>query len=191
MRIFEPRVRPGFEWVLPVHDADHERLWSLDGTPRRATWRPVPVARLAVDDDGAPRAEADLPWLGGHVLVLRERAVAALGPLLERDGELLPLACEDADLWLFNALTVVDALDEERSELFRFDDGAILDVTRYEFRPDVVAGPAVFKVPQLLRGPLFIGDELATAMSTAGLSGPELVELWAGASAARHDTDQV
>jgi hypothetical protein len=181
LRIYEPRVRPGFEWVLPVRDADHEYLWRLDGTSRRATWRPMPVARLAVDDEGKSRAEADLPWLGGHVLVLRARAAATLAPLLDRYGELLPLACPDADLWLFNVLTVVHALDEENSELIRFDDGNILDVVRYEFRPHMAAGMAVFKVPQLLRGPLFVSDEFVEAVATAGLTGPEFIQLWSGA----------
>ena len=178
LRIYKPRVSPGFEWVLPVRDADHEYLWSLNGTSRRATWRPMPVARLAVDDEGRPLAKADLPWLGGHVLVLRERAVATLAPLLDRYGELLPLACPDADLWLFNVLTVVDALDEENSELVRFDDGNILDVVRHEFRPEMAAGMAVFKVPQLLRGRLFVGDEFVEAVATAGLTGPEFMQMW-------------
>ena len=178
MRIYEPEVRPGFEWVLPVHDTDHEYLWSLDGTSRQATWRPVPVARLTADEQGNPRAEADLPWLGGHVLVLRPSAVAALGPLLERHGELLPLDCPDAELWLFNTMTVVDALDEDHSELVRFDDGAILAVERYAFHAEAVA--PVFKVPQLLRGPLFVSDEFAMALADAGLTGLELTEVWQG-----------
>ena len=178
MRIYEPRVRPNFEWVLPVRDSDHEVLWSLNGISRRAAWQPMPVARLWVDDEGEPRTEADLPWLGGHVLVLRERAAGLLAPLLERHGELLPLSCPDADLWLFNVLTVVDALDEENSEIIRFDDGDILNVERYAFRPDTAAGPAVFKVPQLLRGPLFVSDEFVGAVEAAGLTGPEFSELW-------------
>jgi len=178
VKVHEPGVRPGFEWVLPVDDADHEYLWSLDGTPRRSTWQPMPVSRLTVADDGSPRNEADLPWLGAHVLVLRPSAVAALGGLLEHHGELLPLACPDADLWLFNTLTVVDALDEERSELVRFDDGTVLAVERYEFRATAVV--PVFKVPQLLRGPLFVSDEFASAVTEAGLTGLELTEAWAG-----------
>jgi len=178
LTVYEPGVRPGFEWVLPVDDADHEYLWSLDGNPRHETWRPVQVGRLTVAEDGAPLADADLPWLGGHVLVLRQRAVTALGSLLERHGELLPLSCPDADLWLFNTTTVVDALDEERSELVRFDDGSILAVERYEFRPDAVA--PVFKVPQLLRGPLFVSDEFASASAGAGLTGLDLTEVWKG-----------
>ena len=166
------------EWVLPVHDGDHEVLWSLNGISRRATWRPMPVARLLVDDEGEPRAEADLPWLGVNVLVLHERAAGLLAPVLERHGELLPLSCPDAELWLFNVLSVVDALDEENSEMVRFDDGDILDVERYGFRAEAAAGLALFKVPQLLRGPLFVSDEFVDAVEAAGLTGPEFTHLW-------------
>lgn len=178
MKVYEPGVRPGFEWVLPVHDTDNEYLWSLDGTPRRGTWQPVAVSRLTTNDDGSPRTEADLPWLGGHVLVLRPAAVAVLGSLLEQHGELLPLSCSDADLWLYNTTTVVDALDEDRSELVKFDDGTILAVERYEFRAAAIA--PVFKVPQLLRGPLFVSDEFTAAVTAAGLTGLELTEVWQG-----------
>ena len=178
MKVYEPGVRPGYEWVLPVRDDDHEYLWSLDGTSRRGTWQPIPVSLLTVSEDGSPRAAADLPWLGAHVLVLRPAAVAVLGPLLERHGELLPLSCQDADLWLFNTTTVVDALDEDRSELVAFDDGTILAVERYEFRQAAVA--PVFKVPQLLRGPLFVSDEFASLLRESGLTGLDLTEQWAG-----------
>jgi hypothetical protein len=85
---------------------------------------------------------------------------------------------------------VVDALDEENSELIRFDDGNILDVVRYEFRPHMTAGMAVFKVPQLLRGPLFVSDEFVEAAASAGLTGPEFIQLWSGAVARRDASDR-
>lgn len=178
LKVYEPRVRPGYEWALPVDDGDHEKLWALDATPRSATWRPMPVERLTVDEDGDPLVEADLPWLGGHVLVLRERAAEALSPLLGPYGEFLPLSCPDIPLWLFHNMTVVDALDEDRSSIVRFDDGDILEVTRHEFRAGEVAGLPVFKVPQLLRGPLFLGESFAAALATAGLTGPVLKQVW-------------
>lgn len=184
LKIYEPRVRPNFEWVLPVRDADNEVLWSLNGISRRATWKAMPMARLLVDDEGEPRAQADLPWLGSDVLVLHERAAGLLAPVLKRHGELLPLSCPDADLWLFNVLTVADALDEEASEIVRFDNGDILNVERYAFRADKAAGLALFKVPQLLRGPLFVSEEFVSAVEAAGLTGPEFTELWS--SDARH-----
>jgi hypothetical protein len=176
--LFEPEVRSGFEWVLPVEDAGHEYLWSLDGTPRQEGWQPLPVTRLTASDLGEPWSEADFPWLGPHVLVLRERAVAALGPALRSCGELLPLSCPDAELWLFHPLTVADALDEQASAIVRFADGGILTVERYAFHPDKVPGVPVFKVPQLMRGPLFVTDSFVEQVRASNLTGFGCSAVW-------------
>jgi hypothetical protein len=165
LTVFEPAVRPGFEWVLPVDDNDHEFLWSLDGTPREDGWRPIPVSLLTEGEDGTPWSRADFPWLGAHVLILRERAVLALEPILRSCGELLPLDCPDAKLWLFHALTIADALDESASDITRYSDGEILAVERYAFHPDKIPDAPIFKVPQLLRGPLFLSEEFVNQAS--------------------------
>ncbi|MGX7826195.1 hypothetical protein ACTG9Q_13990 [Actinokineospora sp. 24-640] len=177
MKLYQPRVHPGHEWVIPVRDTDHEVLLGLGGTSRLVGWQPVVVSLLTADEDGAPCAWADLPWLSDHVLVLRPRAGAVLGPLLGPWGELLPLACPDADLSVFHALTVLDALDEDRSEIVRFDDGGILAVESYAFHAGAVTAPA-FTVPQLPRGPLFVSEEVASA--AADLTGTEFDEIWSG-----------
>ncbi|MFC7615670.1 hypothetical protein ACFQV2_21405 [Actinokineospora soli] len=109
--------------------------------------------------------------------MLRPAAAAALAPLLEPWGELLPLDCPDAELHLFHALAVLDALDEDRSDIVKFDDGTVLAVDSYAFRPAAVTAP-VFKVPQLLRGPLFVDERFADA--AAGLAGTDFVEVWSG-----------
>lgn len=179
LTLFEPEVRPGFEWVLPVDDADHEYLWGLDGTPRQEGWRPIPVIRLTGDEDGRPRSESDFPWLGAHVLVLRKRAVAALAPALRSCGELLPLSCPDAELWLFHALTVADALDESASSIVRFCDGEIRTVERYAFRPDKVPDVPVFKVPQFRRGPLFLNADFVAQVKANDLTGFGCCAIWA------------
>ncbi|MGX7828887.1 imm11 family protein [Actinokineospora sp. 24-640] len=176
--VYEPRVQPGYEWVAPELDTDHEVFWSLDGTPLGATWRRLPVVRFASEGRDGGSVEADLPWLGTHVLVLRPRAVDVLGPVLVEHGELLPLACQDADLWLFNVLTVVDALDEERSDLVRFDEGNVMEVRSCAFVADRVVGLPVFKVPQLLRWSLYFGQDFARLITRSGLTGLGLAQVW-------------
>jgi hypothetical protein len=57
---------------------------------------------LSFADDGTALEPADLPWLGEHLLILKPRAVDALWDLYLSVGELLPLACRDADLVVWN-----------------------------------------------------------------------------------------
>jgi Immunity protein family (Imm11) len=177
-RIYVPAVQEGYEWVLPVDEADHEVFDGLDGTPRRQGWRPVPVYRLRTTSAGTPRAESDLPWLASHLLVLRDKAVAALGVLADY-GELLPLSCPDAELWVFNALRLVDALDGERSTLVRFAGGRIADIQRHAFHPDRVAGVEVFRLPQMPRGWLYLSGDFVDRVQSAGLRGVGFDLVWA------------
>lgn len=178
MRIHVPAVPEGFEWVVPAVDSDAGTLLGLDGTPRSAGWAPVEVRLLTTDPAGRPRQRADLPWLAGHVLVLRERALDTLRPVLEEYGELLPLACPSAPLWIFNALRVIDALDEPASQLTRFGTGRVLTIDRHAFHPEAVRGIEVFRIPQMPRGWLYLSDRFVDRVHEAGLRGTDFPAVW-------------
>jgi hypothetical protein len=131
LTISRPSVPEGFEWVLPRDHVDFEIFRQFDGSRRTHSWQPVAVELLRIDDEGVPRQPADLPWLGDHVLVLTSRAVRVLGEVLLPFGELLPLACADSELFVYNPLRVVDALDGERSKVVRFSRGRVMDIRAY------------------------------------------------------------
>jgi hypothetical protein len=168
----------GYEWVVPVDEADFEIFRGLDGTPRRTGWQPVPMRRLTKTRTGARRAESDLPYLASHVLVLRDEAFAALSDVLAEYGELLPLSCPDTGLWVFNALRVVDALDEDRSTLRRFSSGRIADIQRYAFDLERIAGIDIFRLPQTPRGPLCLGGGFVDRVRAAALRGVDFQLVW-------------
>ncbi|GAA0960243.1 hypothetical protein GCM10009558_078910 [Virgisporangium aurantiacum] len=84
-------------------------------------------------------------------------------------GELLPLACADANLVVFNATRVIDALDEERSDVLRLGPAQILDIRRAAFRGELLTGSAVFKIPQMLFGPLYFTSTMVERIRATGL----------------------
>lgn len=102
-----------------------------------------------------------------------------MGELLRNDGELLPLACDEAELWVFNPTTVVDALDQDQSELVRFDSsGRIMTVTNYVFQDELVSDSVAFKVPELLRASTFVTERFVDAVKLADLRGVDYEMLW-------------
>ncbi|HZU19496.1 MAG TPA: DUF1629 domain-containing protein [Candidatus Dormibacteraeota bacterium] len=111
-------------------------------------------------------------------------ALVALWEVLEGYGEFLPLACEEADLWAFNCTRVVDALDEGRSEVVPLRlwsvEHRLLDVRRYEFRPEALVGVRVFRIPQLQPGPVYVSEEVGEAVRAAELGGVGFKLLWEG-----------
>jgi hypothetical protein len=173
------QVQEGYEWVVPVDDADFELFRTLAGSSQTATWKPVQMRLVKEDERGRPFQQSDIPWLGRHAPVLRERAAAALASVLLRDGELLPLECSEAALVLFNVTTVRDALDLDRSVVVRFpSSGRIMDVKSPVFRPDRLRGVRAFKVPELLRGSVFVNDDVVATAQGAGLVGVGFRLVW-------------
>jgi hypothetical protein len=168
-----------FEWVQPLDEADFDAVYQLDGTQVSQRWKTVKVKTLEADDRGRPFQRADLLWLAGHALVFRERAYDAVAGLLADSGEFLrlELAGDSDQLWLYNARSVADALDEDASDLVRFPStGRVMEVKRHAFRPDVVAGLGAFRVPESRS--LFIAGDIVDAISALRLSGAGFELAW-------------
>lgn len=176
--VYVPAWAEGFELCQPQRQDDYETLHvQIDGAPRRNSWSPVAV-RLIHDDEGKLLATSDSPWLGSHALVFRKSAIERLGSLLQSNGELLPLACSEADLSIFNATRVIDALDEQASSITRFSSGRVMRVTRYIFKAAVVADVDIFKIPNLRVSPTFVSERVVHAWTSAGLRGVTFDRVW-------------
>jgi hypothetical protein len=117
--------------------------------------------------------------LGKHAPVLKDPASRALSPALLTDGELLPLACDDAQLVVFNVTTVLDALDLDQSDVVRFpSSGRIMKVRSHAFR-SIPGDVRAFKVPELLSGgTVFVTEEVVAAAAGASLRGVGFELLW-------------
>lgn len=73
-----------------------------------ADWAPLEVEFIR-EDEGRTFQEADLPWMRGDALVMRPAAVVVIAPLVEGQAELLPLACDETELWLLHVTECRDS----------------------------------------------------------------------------------
>ncbi len=154
--VYTPLGLDGFELCHPVHQRDFERInIEVNGTPRQPSWEPVPVHLVHIDQ-GRELVESDSPWLGAHALIFRAAAMDSMGSALREYGELLPLSCSEASLWIYNPTRVVDALDESASSVLRFNDGRVMLIQRHVFRADLLRGNDIFKIPNLRVSPTFV-----------------------------------
>jgi hypothetical protein len=157
-----------FRWLTLVEEQEFNLLHDLPDGPTTGSWRPL-AAEWIADDLNSGKPTSDFPTLGSTP-VFSQRAVDALIDVLVPHGELLPLRVPDGSFYIYNATHVIDALDEERSELVRFSSGRVMHVASYAFKTDVVQGEAIFKVPQL-RGTVFVSNGFSQRIREADLSG--------------------
>jgi hypothetical protein len=75
------------------------------------------TGRPAAQGWGQTFRRSDAPWLGSHAPVFRDRAKAVVEQAVGCDAELLPLACNAANLSLMHVTRVLDALDLGQSEI--------------------------------------------------------------------------
>ena len=131
-------------------------------------------------DRGKKLRESDSPWLSDQTLIFRAAPAMVLESMLTKYGELLPLECEEAELVAFNVTCVVDALDEQGSELTRFGDGRIMMIDRHAFRPSPIASVDAFKIPNLRFSPTYVSDRFVDLWKKSGLRGLSFTEIWSG-----------
>lgn len=176
--IYDPIGADLYEGVACVDEADHLIFSTFDGTPRAPNWRPVLMERYASDIDGGNKP-SDFPWMGCLPLIMRRRAVFALRDMLEAGGEILPLATNDGvDLFVLNVTRVIDALDEERSDLTRFpDSNKIMAVWAPAFHEPMIRGVDFFKLP-MRSSCLLVGDYFVERVREAGLEGLDFTPVW-------------
>lgn len=148
MRVYEFEPPDGYEWAQPEDPNGFEVFRDFDGTARAANWTPIQM-RLLREDEGQKFLRSDMPWLGEYAPVLKSNAVEQLGSVLTKNGELLPLECDEMPLWVFNVTTVLDALDLKQSDIIRFPSGGIMDVNAYIFQPSRIHDESAFRVPDL------------------------------------------
>jgi hypothetical protein len=112
---------------------------------------------------------------------MTDAARQKIGPRLEKYGEFLPLNCDEGKFWTFHVTHIVDALDEEASDVLRAtaDPSVVLMIHRHVFRPERFKGDWMFKLPQSRgRGPFYVTDPFVDLIRGSGLTGLKFERLW-------------
>ena len=169
----------GFEWVNLRDHGNWEYLLELGEERVAEGFRPLPAYRI-LEDEGETFDEADMPWMGGHFLVMRDHVREALLPIMADDVEFLPLATDDGlRLWITHALRLVPVLDLERAEVKRFpSSGRIMRIIRHHFLPEVDQAGTAFHLAEMRRGHLYLTEQVVDRVRRAGFTGAKFTEVW-------------
>jgi hypothetical protein len=128
--------------------------------------------------------ESDFPPGLLSVPVFSEKAVIALGEILEGKGELLPIVTDkNKTYYAFNVLNVLDGIDGDRAEVKRLRSGKIMRYVNYAFKKEVVEGQIIFKTvnhetKNIKNTHVFVTDEFRQKVLECDLEGFDFIEVW-------------
>jgi hypothetical protein len=170
MRIFELRPDSSARWLTLVNEDNFALEQHFRGAPFPRAWEPLTVS--SISEHGMPDGElTDYPTLGS-IPIFSRRAVEALRPALESNGELLPLVSAAGEFYAFNITRVLDVLDERRSKLVRFEStGRVMKVESFAFAPGSLNEEMIFKIKQLPRGQPFVTQMFVDLVTQNRLTG--------------------
>ncbi len=95
-----------------------------------------------------------------------------LDDLLTPHGEFAVIELnEPMRYFAFNATTMVDVLDEARSEIARFRSGGVMAVDKHVLLDSVTALPPIFKIPQTRRNTTYVNETFVERVQASGLKG--------------------
>jgi hypothetical protein len=159
---------------LDTKGASSDEQFVSRGEPKAGSWKAYDVEWE--HETGRPQPDFEMIV---DVPVFTRAAYETLSGVLEGRGETLPLGT--ADVVAFNVTRVVDALDEDRSEIKRFSSGRVMRIAHPVFDPAKVAGETIFRVTTYPRT-VFVTDAFVDAAD--GLKGMALSEDWMGGAEA-------
>jgi hypothetical protein len=190
-----------YQGVLEADKENRERMEKYEsnydlfqGGKIGDAWQPVHVIidRSRVDEWTPLPPSGDFPRFEGAGIepVFSRRALDALGDLLQENGEILPLSCDEGEYYLFNTTRIVDAIDVEHTEFKPYSevdpDMALLDddpdsptITHFAFHPEIVKSLTIFKISNKYnKATPMVTDKFVQRVQEAGLEGFEFELIW-------------
>jgi hypothetical protein len=122
----------------------------------------------------------DYPCVDMMLPAFSERAINGLHDLLKPNGEILPLETRtDARYFIYNVVSVSDALDKDGSEceFWRDPPTTTTDIDFFSFDVSKIRNHAIFRLRELPMS-LFVTREFVEKVETLGLQGFDFTKVW-------------
>jgi hypothetical protein len=110
--------------------------------------------------------------------IFSERAKKLFEPHFEGRGIWLELDTGEAPYWLFYCTNIVDVLDSDSCKFKRFDDGDLMRIVTYAFKPDLVKDQFIFSVTQEPGKSTYVTDAFVKVVRDNQLTGFSFLRLW-------------
>ena len=163
-----------YDNLMPIKAFTIEEIQSFDGRSHLNQWKPIPVKRME-PDKGLKLSDAP----GFAFPVFSRRALQCLKPIISKNVEILPLDFDEQEYYGINVITVLDAIDYEKSIYKTYRDGKrIMAFKKYAFVSDIIKGNAIFKISDEKTRYAFVSDEFKQIVENNYLLGFKFRLVW-------------
>ncbi|WP_029233199.1 imm11 family protein [Butyrivibrio sp. VCB2006] len=174
MKIYKLRFDgTNYKNLYPCEDKDADFYRMFDGTSYIETWEKLDLTYL---DEEEGLKEGNYTYL--FMPIVDKAALNILQALIGEDAELLPMMRGNEEVYGINVLTLLDALDYEKSECVKFSDGKIMAIRRYAFIENEVQGRHIFKLSDESHGAPFVSEYFKKIVEENGLTGFKFELVW-------------
>lgn len=163
-----------YENLIPTKEFTVEQIKSFDGRSHLSQWNPIKVKRME------PEKGLGLSDAPGFLFpVFSRKALECLESLMGNNVEILPLDFNEKEYLGINVVTVLDAIDYEKSIYKTYRDGKrIMAFKKYVFLPNIVKDVSIFKITDEKTRYVFVSDEFKKIVEANNLSGFKFKLVW-------------
>ena len=174
-KIYELSPTEGHEWVIPDDPAGYEHVKTFIAGGRYDKKWGTMEARLEKSHGKKRPKETEIPWLGSHVLFLKQKGLDSLKDILDTNGELVPFfQCDGSQLYAFRSRTI-DALKMASSELwFMPGTSRVIAIRKPDFETESIKGIDIFRaqLPDApCTSPIYVGEKFMERFNQEKLRG--------------------
>ena len=163
-----------YDNLVPINEFTVEEIQSFDGRSHLRQWKPVQV-KIMEPEKGLELSDAP----GFTIPVFSRRAWECLEPLISKNVEILPLDFNEKEYFGINVITVLDAIDYEKSIYKTYRDGKrIMAFEKYVFLPTVIEDVSMFKILDEKTRYAFVSDEFKQTVEKNNLLGFKFKLVW-------------
>lgn len=163
-----------YDNLIPIKDFTAEEIQSFDGRRHLNHWKSIKVKRME-SEKGLELSDAP----GFTFPVFSRRAVECLESMISNNVELLPLDFNEGEYFGINVITVLEAIDYEKSIYKTYRDGKrIMAFKKYAFLPNIVENISIFKISDEKTRYAFVSDEFKQTVEINNLSGFKFKLVW-------------
>jgi hypothetical protein len=134
------------------------------------SWTPMKFSLFEADYE-VDKPIGDFSGIASVVpLIVSSKTRDVLSSFVKDQVEFLPIETEVGDFQALNVM-IVDCLDHSKSKFKRFNDGRIMRVEKYAFKPETLKGLHIFRIPEEVMSRIYVDKAFKEIVEENSLTG--------------------